>query len=389
MVVMKVRKVLMRMTRRSMIRRKALLGLVVSTGLWMQGHSARAQTLQPMGASPPQSITAQPLPAALVNQNAYILGPGDQVHLTLLDPGVQNLNGTLEILNDGTASLAMLGSVALEGLTVDQATAWLQSLYNQYLLRPALNLRVVSPRPVQVSVVGEVENPGLYSLSLGETSQAEGIGVLNPGLPTLVAAVQKAGGLTLNADLTNVQLQRRLPGDTRQLRETDINLKTLLQLGDKSQNPFLFDGDTIIVGRAATLDREVMELAASNLSPQSISVNVVGEVVSPGRQQLEANAPLMKAILAAGGPETWRAKQSNIELVRINRNGTATRQLFRLNYSEGVNPVSNPPLRNGDTVIVNRSNYAVVTDALDAVTQPLSSLVNAWALVDLIQNTNQ
>ena len=376
MVVMKARKVSMRMTCRSMITRKALLGLVVSTGLWMQGHSARAQTLQPMGASPPQSITAEPLPAALVNQNAYILGPGDQVQLTLLDPGVQNLNGTLEILNDGTASLAMLGSVALEGLTVDQATAWLQSLYNQYLLRPALNLRVVSPRPVQVSVVGEVENPGLYSLSS------------NSGLPTLVAAVQKAGGLTLNADLTNVQLQRRLPGDMRQLRETDINLKTLLQLGDKSQNPFLFDGDTILVGRAATLDREVMELAASNLSPQSITVNMVGEVVSPGQIQLEANTPLMKAILAAGGPETWRAKQSNIELVRINRNGTATRQLFRLNYSEGVNPVSNPPLRNGDTVIVNRSNYAVVTDALDAVTQPLSSLVNAWGLVNIIQNTN-
>jgi len=282
----------------------------------------------------------------------------------------------------------MLGSVALEGLTVDQATAWLQSLYNQYLLRPALNLRVVSPRPVQVSVVGEVENPGLYSLSLGEGSRTD-VSVSNPGLPTLVAAVQKAGGLTLNADLTNVQLQRRLPGDTRQLRETDINLKSLLQLGDKSQNPFLFDGDTIIVGRAAALDREVMELAASNLSPQSITVNVVGEVVNPGQQRLEANTPLMKAILAAGGPETWRAKQSNIELVRVNRNGTATRQLFRLNYSEGVNPVSNPPLRNGDTVIVNRSNYAVVTDALDAVTQPISSLVNAWALVDLIQNTNQ
>ena len=377
MVVMKARKVSMRMTCRSTITRKALLGLVVSTGLWMQGHSARAQTLQPMGASPPQSITAEPLPAALVNQNAYILGPGDKVQLTILDPGVQNLNGTLEILNDGTASLAMLGSVALEGLTVDQATAWLQSLYNQYLLRPALNLRVVSPRPVQVSVVGEVENPGLYSLSS------------NSGLPTLVAAVQKAGGLTLNADLTNVQLQRRLPGDTRQLRETDINLKTLLQLGDKSQNPFLFDGDTILVGRAATLDREVMELAASNLSPQSITVNMVGEVVSPGQIQLEANTPLMKAILAAGGPETWRAKKSNIELVRVNRNGTATRQLFRLNYYEGVNPVSNPPLRDGDTVIVNRSNYAVVNDTLDAVLQPLSSLVNAWGLVNLIQNTNQ
>lgn len=369
--------------------RKLLFGLVITTGLCAQALMVRSQSLQPAGGAINQSNAVESLATGLVNQNAYILGPGDQVQLTLLDPGVQNLNGTLEILNDGTASLAMLGSVVLEGLTVDQATAWIQSLYNQYLLRPDLNLRVVNPRPIQVSVVGEVENPGLYALTLGESSLAEGSAVTNPGLPTLVSAIQKAGGLTLNADLTNVQLQRRLPGDTLQLRETDINLKALLQLGDKYQNPFLFDGDTIIVGRAATPNRDVMELAASNLSPQSITVNVVGQVVSPGQKQLEANTPLMEAILAAGGPQTWRAKHSDIELVRINRNGTATRQLFRLNYSEGVNPASNPPLRNGDTVIVNRSNYAVVTDALDAVTQPLSGLVNAWALVDLIQNTNR
>jgi hypothetical protein len=39
-------------------------------------------------------------------------------------------------------------------------------------------------------------------------------------------------------------------------------------------------------------------------------------------------------------------------------------------------------------VIVNRSTYAVVTDALDAVTQPLSTLVNAWALFDVIRYNN-
>jgi polysaccharide biosynthesis/export protein len=117
-----------------------------------------------------------------------------------------------------------------------------------------------------------------------------------------------------------------------------------------------------------------------------IQVNVVGEVVNPGRIEVQANTPLVQAILAAGGPQSWRANRSNVELVRINRNGTATREMFSVNYSKGVSRASNPPLRNGDTVIVNRSTYAVVTDALDAVTQPLSGLVNAWALVDLIQN---
>jgi len=348
----------------------ASLGLVPGAG-----SAARAQS--PAQADPAELIAAQ---------NAYIIGPGDQLQLTLLDPGVSNLSGTFEILNDGSASLALLGSVVLEGLTVNQATGWLQSLYGRYLLRPDLNLRVVRPRPIQVSLVGEVESPGLYSLTVGESSQTVGVGDSSPGLPTVVTAIQKAGGLTLNADLTNVKLQRRLPGDSQQLRETEINLAALLQLGDKYQNPFLFDGDTIVVGKAVTPDREVMELAVANLSPQVIQVNVVGEVVNPGRIEVQANTPLVQAILAAGGPQTWRANRSNVELVRINRNGTATREMFSVNYSKGVSRASNPPLRNGDTVIVNRSTYAVVTDALDAVTQPLSGLVNAWALVDLIQN---
>lgn len=75
-----------------------------------------------------------------------------------------------------------------------------------------------------------------------------------------------------------------------------------------------------------------------------------------------------------------------MELVRINRNGTATRELFNIDYSQGVSGARNPPLRDGDTVVVNRSNYAVVTDALGAITTPLSGLVNAWGLVRLLQN---
>lgn len=368
------------------LRQQRSAAALVAVGVLLAGASLGVAS-GVMASAEAQPAAQSDANALLAAQNAYIIGPGDQLQLTLLDPGVSNLSGSLEILNDGSASLALLGSVVLEGLTVNQATSWLKTLYGRYLLRPDLDLRVIRPRPVQVSLVGEVESPGLYSLTAGESSQTEGVGDSFPGLPTVVTAIQKAGGLTLNADLTNVRLQRRLPGDSQQLRETDLNLAALLQLGDKYQNPFLFDGDTIVVGKAITPDREVMELAAANLSPQTIEVNVVGQVQSPGRLRVPANTPLVQAILAAGGPETWRANRNNVELVRINRNGTATREIFSINYSKGVSRASNPPLRNGDTVIVNRSTYAVFTDALDAVTQPLSGLVNAWALVDLIRNT--
>jgi polysaccharide biosynthesis/export protein len=326
--------------------------------------------------------------ASALGLDAYILGPGDKLQLTLLDPGVSNLSGTLEILNDGSASLALLGSVVLQGLTVNQASNWLRTLYGRYLLRPDLNLRVTKPRPIQVSLVGEVENPGLYSLVEGESSRTEGVASTFPGLPTVVTAIQKAGGLTLNADLTSMRLQRRLPGDSQVLREAELDLVALLRKGDKQQNPFLFDGDTILVGKAVLPDPEVMEMAATNLSPQTIEVNVIGEVVQPGRLQIKANTPLVQAILTAGGPKNWRANRNNVELVRINRNGTATRELFSVNYSQGVSGARNPPLRDGDTVVVNRNTFAATTDALDAVTRPLGNLVNAWGLIRLIQYNN-
>lgn len=360
----------------------ALVGVLIGVGGMAIPLDAAAQ----MGGTRSGRVTLSP---AAVNQDAYILGPGDQLQLTLLDPGAKDLGGAFDILNDGSASLALVGNVLLEGLTVTQASRWLESLYKRYLLRPELNLRVLRSRPLQVSVVGEVESPGLYSLTANEVSQTEGGPATTiTGLPTLVTAIQKAGGLTLNADLNNVSLQRRLPGNSQQLRESQINLVALLKLGDKNQNPFLFDGDTIVVGKAITPDQEVMELAAANLSPQSIQVTVVGEVVQPGRLQLRANTPLVQAILAAGGPKTFRAKRSQVELVRINRNGTATRDLFAIDYSQGVSSARNPPLRDGDTVVVNRSTYAVATDALEAVTTPLSGLVNAWGLVRLIQDQN-
>jgi polysaccharide export outer membrane protein len=361
----------------------AAVGLMHTVAVFEGQLAVRAQPLQRPATTPPARVTG-----SVVNQDAYILGPGDQVQLTLLDPGAEGLGGSFEILNDGSASLALVGNVVLDGLSLNQATSWLQSLYGQYLLRPELNLRVVRPRPLQVSVIGEVENPGLYSLTPSEVSQT-GVATSISGLPTVVAALQKAGGLTLNADLSNVLLQRRIPGNGQQLRETRLDLIALLKLGDKMQNPFLFDGDTLLIGKALIPDGEVMELAATNLSPPSIRVNVIGELVSPGTLTLQANTPLIQAILAAGGPKTWRAKRSNVELVRISRNGTATRELFTIDYSQGVSGIRNPPLRDGDTVVVNRSNFAVVTDALDAVTTPLTGLVNAWGLVQLVRDDNR
>jgi len=259
-------------------------------------------------------------------------------------------------------------------------------MFRQQMKRPDLLLRVVRPRPLRVAVVGEVQRPGVYSLTTSEASQTEGAPATISGLPTVVDVVQKAGGITLNADLREVILQRRLPGEAPSFKRTRLDLLALVQSGDQLQNPLLFDGDTIRIGKAEEPVQEAIELAAVNLSPQEISVNVVGEVKNPGRLQVSANTPLVQAVLAAGGVQSWRANQGKVELVRINRNGTATREVFALDLSQGASNARNPPLRNGDTVLVNRSGFAVASDAIGAVSQPLSGLVNVLTLFRLLDD---
>ncbi len=321
-----------------------------------------------------------------LQEDTYIIGPGDVLELRLLeDP---ELGGRIEVLSDGSVSVPMVGTARVVGMTLDQARKHLQELLGEQLLSPELQLQVLQPRPIRVSLLGEVQRPGLYSLMAkgGESSAVEGAVTKLSGLPTVVNAIQAAGGITQSANLRAVTLQRRLPGINLNYKETNLDLLKLIQSGNQLQNPYLFDGDVITLPTAPELPEEAVSLSSVNLSPQSITVNIIGEVYSPGPVALKSNTPLVQAILAAGGPRNWRANKGNVHLVRINRNGSATLRRFRINLAQGASSDKNPPLRDGDTVRVNRSPVAQATDAIGAVSQPLSGLVTVWSLFKLIDN---
>ena len=180
-------------------------------------------------------------------------------------------------------------------------------------------------------------------------------------------------------------LQRRLPGTESQPRykQAELDLLDLVLDGNQSQNPFLFDGDTIRIHEVEETPEEAVELAALNLSPKLISVNVIGEVNNPGRMELPASTPLVQAVMAAGGAN-FRANTRNVELVRINRNGSATLKRFKLDLNAAATNDENPPLQDGDSVMVNRSPLARASDAVTTVSQPLGGLVQVWTLFRLI-----
>ena len=362
----------------------AVASLLSATGPLLLNETARAQQAQDLRA-PVEALSGAPaasLPA--VYSDLYTLGPGDQLQLSFLDPSAKEVGGPVAILPDGTSTLALLGSVQLSGLTLGQATRWLTSLYARHLVRPQLILSLTNARPVQVSVLGEVGRPGLYSFGGGgagsgpATASGGGVSTGPGGLTTPVSAIQTAGGITLNADIRRVIL-RRVTGQGGAEKQTVLDLAQLLQIGNQRQNPILFDGDTLIVTRAEKpLPNEVIQIGISNLSPATINVTVLGEVKTPGTLAVPSNTPLQEVLMRAGGPTPWRSNKGRIELVRLNRNGTTTTEFFEYQPGKDISQGFNPPLRDRDTVIVRRSYYGKTVDLVNELVAPLTSIVNTF-----------
>jgi len=101
----------------------------------------------------------------------------------------------------------------------------------------------------------------------------------------------------------------------------------------------------------------------------------------------------VEAIFRAGGPVRWRANRNQVELVRFSRDGKAIRQVFSYNDTTNLS-LKNPPLRNGDTVIVKSSFYGKVLDAFSDIAVPIgaasgaANLLNTWNLYRNWNNNN-
>ena len=78
-------------------------------------------------------------------------------------------------------------------------------------------------------VSGEVNRPGIYSIDVKGVNQlanndgGERSSINTYGWPTLVDAIQKAGGITPDSDLKNIQLLRKLPGTENRYKTAKLD----------------------------------------------------------------------------------------------------------------------------------------------------------------------
>jgi polysaccharide export outer membrane protein len=224
-------------------------------------------------------------------------------------------------------------------------------------------------QPINVDILGEVRRPGPHTVT-GQGGPE--------GAPTVTQALQVAGGIDTQADIRQIEVRRQT--STGEQRSITVNLWKLLQAEDTSQDIILQEGDTIVVPTAEKLQPgETTQLAEASFAPETITVNIVGEVRSPGGLQLPPNTPLNQALLAAGGFNN-RAKTASVKLIRLQPNGTVTQRKISVDFEQGVDEQENPVLRSNDTIIVGRSFLASVGDVLDTTLGPINRFLNVLGL---------
>jgi len=251
-------------------------------------------------------------------------------------------------------------------------------------------------QPINISVIGEVGRPGPYVVTGGGSGTGGATAAITGGqtgptggtqpsgsLPTVTRAIQVAGGITSLADIRSITI-RRTPRQG-EVQVIQVNLWELLHAGDISQDVILQDGDTITIPTATAIDEaEANQLAAASFSPNTIVVNVVGEVPKPGATSVPPNTPLNQAILAAGGFNI-RARKLSVDLIRLNPNGTVTKREIPVDLAQGINEEGNPTLRNNDVVVVRRSRIASIGDTLTTILNPIGSLFGLFNFLTIFK----
>lgn len=215
----------------------------------------------------------------------YVLGAGDMVRITVYEH--PDLSTVVRVSQAGSINFPLVGEVFIAGLGERAAELKLSELLEQggFVKSPQINLIVEQYRSQQVSVLGEVNKPGMYAIDRGNR---------------LMDLLAMAGGVNASGGESAVLIKKggnESPGHP-------IDLFRLLQKGDMTQNVEVADGDIIYI-------------------PRMDVFYIYGETQRPGSYRLQRDMTVMQA-LSMGGGLTPRGTQRGIEIKRKDAGGALT-----------------------------------------------------------------
>lgn len=211
----------------------------------------------------------------------YRLGAGDEVIIDIWGASQNTIQETIS--PDGAILVEGLGPVYLTGMTVKEANSYLQNELKKIYsgidsgsAASGIKLTLGQIRTIQVNVMGEVENPGTYTLS---------------SFSTVFHALYQAGGMNEIGTMRAVKVYRN-----NQMLAT-LDIYDYILNGSMKQDVRLMDDDVIVVGTYSCL------------------VNVAGKVKRPMFYEMKPDETLGTVLDFAGG-FTGDAYTKNVRLVR-------------------------------------------------------------------------
>lgn len=213
----------------------------------------------------------------------YLLSPGDTIRVTVFQS--PEMTTETRIPGNGQVALPLIGAVMLGGLSVPEAESRIAQALKTggFVINPGVSIMLVDARGSQVSVLGQVNKPGRYSLDV-------------PGL-RISDLIATAGGVSpTGGDVVLLTGTR----DGQPIR-MELNLAAMMSPTPESENMLMASGDTIFVKRAPMFF-------------------IYGEVQKAGSYRLDPNMTVMQAI-ATGGGITTRGTTKGIQVHRQDEKG--------------------------------------------------------------------
>lgn len=217
-----------------------------------------------------------------VQEEEYHLGSGDVLELTVFQ--ADELNKVIRVNGRGKIILPLLGSVDVAGKSLVEAEEEITArLAADFLNNPQVSLFLTEYRSQQITVMGAVENPNVYSIRQSRT---------------IFEMLSLAGGMTeVASDKIRVKTtQTNAETGEREAIDLLLSVNSLLEGADAASGIRLAGGDSILV-------------------PEAGVIFVTGAVKKPDSYKMEGSTNVLKAVSLAGGV-LWEGKEAKVQVIR-------------------------------------------------------------------------
>lgn len=240
----------------------------------------------------------------------YPIGVGDNIIVSMY--GGAEKQTSYEVASDGSIFPSDLGKIYVGGLMFDNMR---RIVYARFAERTPAGTNIAislgRPRTINVNVINEVNNPGIYTVS---------------AFANAFTIIAKAGGVTENGNLRSIKIKR----NGRIIEELDVY--EYLQSGVTGRKQFLQNNDFIIVG---FYDKKVL---------------ATGQFKRPMFYQLKQNEGLKALLKYSGGLKA----EALASILQVYGNKSESQNIRNVNANAVLNYSNqDASLKDGDVVKAN------------------------------------